>query len=854
MTTLKLFQNQRKKLINFQLPSLKFPTFGASVTCLMVSFLLLFNTAYAQVTPCTNCSANDINVISVELVKLNPNYTPINGQPQYLSLPATCSGSEVITGVLKITVDQNASTRYGIRVFGDLLVDGQFSSVFQYCDNAEFVSGAYSNIYLETAPINWVCGTKLEVRNLFVGWGINKNGNACNASNNDCNLGPHCRQFVFPTEPPIVVVTPLSADFIATGTCPTGKSVQTYSFDALSVPGGTTGGTVPYPANAYSWTIVNASNIQVATMTGANASYDFSVLGTGTYSVTLTVTDDAPVAVSSKSKNITVISCCIKPAEPTLECYQTATFNTTTCSWDVTGDQPVKPTLACYQSATFNTTSCSWDVTGDQPVKPTLACYQSATFNTTTCLWDVTGDQPVKPTLACYQSATFNTTTCLWDVTGTLFTASASPTKVNCFATSDGTATLTFAGGTGPYTVTFNGVTYSNQTSPKTITSLTAKPYSWTVSDSKTCTTSGTVTVEKNVCDALYTYTQGYYGSTGTSCTPVGGLKGGLALIQYALNNITAGSMGTNLAKQLYLGKPGASFTLNYVDASKLPPIMPGGGTAGKLIANYNMAATATYPPLKSGKINNVLLSQTIVLGLNINIQGENLSNFILRPDFLTTMSAAGTACPRVIATCTNGGNVSSMKITANTALMNLLNGKTVADLFKMASAALGGTLPAAGIGYADINGAVDVINRSFDGGRFFLGYYGGAKAQSCSTLALATTSPEQYSSIYKTLFVKAAPVQNIQPVKVTELTVSAYPNPFTDKVRFSIVSPVSGKASLDVYNMMGQKIRTIYQGYLFAGKGQLVEYRISSSYQGNLIYTLRVGDQQVNGKLMQVR
>ena len=72
--------------------------------------------------------------------------------------------------------------------------------------------------------------------------------------------------------------------------------------------------------------------------------------------------------------------------------------------------------------------------------------------------------------------------------------------------------------------------------------------------------------------------------------------------------------------------------------------------------------------------------------------------------------------------------------------------------------------------------------------------------------------------------------------------------------VKFSIVSPVSGKASLDVYNMMGQKIRTIYQGYLFAGKGQVIEYRISSAYQGNLIYTLRVGDQQVNGKLMQVK
>ena len=75
--------------------------------------------------------------------------------------------------------------------------------------------------------------------------------------------------------------------------------------------------------------------------------------------------------------------------------------------------------MACYETATFNTTTCQWDVTGTQPVQPTLACYETATFNTTTCQWDVTGTQPVQPTLACYETATFNTTTCQWDVTGT---------------------------------------------------------------------------------------------------------------------------------------------------------------------------------------------------------------------------------------------------------------------------------------------------------------------------------------------------------------------------------------------------------------------------------------------------
>ena len=109
-----------------------------------------------------------------------------------------------------------------------------------------------------------------------------------------------------------------------------------------------------------------------------------------------------------------------QPPAPTVACYETATFNGTTCQWVVTGTQPAPPTLLCYQTlGSFNNTTCMWEVTGTQPPAPTVACYQTATFNNTTCMWDVTGTQPVAPTVACYETATFNNTTCMWDVTGT---------------------------------------------------------------------------------------------------------------------------------------------------------------------------------------------------------------------------------------------------------------------------------------------------------------------------------------------------------------------------------------------------------------------------------------------------
>jgi sterol desaturase/sphingolipid hydroxylase (fatty acid hydroxylase superfamily) len=38
---------------------------------------------------------------------------------------------------------------------------------------------------------------------------------------------------------------------------------------------------------------------------------------------------------------------------------ETATFNDTTCTWDVTGTQEPTPTTVIYETATFNDTTCT---------------------------------------------------------------------------------------------------------------------------------------------------------------------------------------------------------------------------------------------------------------------------------------------------------------------------------------------------------------------------------------------------------------------------------------------------------------------------------------------------------------
>ena len=174
---------------------------------------------------------------------------------------------------------------------------------------------------------------------------------------------------------PLNTISPLSAVLSGNATICAGSTTN------LSVA--VTGGTAPYMVTVSdginNYTATGTSPLSIAVSPSATSTYSISsvtggITGTGTGSATVSVT---PVP------------------SPTLLCYQTATLNTSTCSWDITGTQAAQPTLACYQTATFNETTCAWVVSGTQATAPTgLLSWQTAAFNTTTCVWDITGTEP----------------------------------------------------------------------------------------------------------------------------------------------------------------------------------------------------------------------------------------------------------------------------------------------------------------------------------------------------------------------------------------------------------------------------------------------------------------------------
>jgi hypothetical protein len=145
------------------------------------------------------------------------------------------------------------------------------------------------------------------------------------------------------------------------------------------------------------------------------------------------------------------------------------------------------------------------------------------------------------------------------------------------------------------------------------------------------------------------------------------------------------------------------------------------------------------------------------------------------------------------------------------------------------------------------------MINNAFDECRSFVGWFSGATAPTansfCTLPGSATPCP-----VNSTITRRGDMTEASEPTATASgLQVSAYPNPFNDVVKFTIQTKVSGQAQLVVYNTLGQRVKTIYNGYIQANKSQVIEYKTPSPSQGSLFYTFTIGGKQVTGKLLKL-
>ena len=84
-----------------------------------------------------------------------------------------------------------------------------------------------------------------------------------------------------------------------------------------------------------------------------------------------------------------------------------------------------------------------------------------------------------------------------------------------------------------------------------------------------------------------------------------------------------------------------------------------------------------------------------------------------------------------------------------------------------------------------------------------------------------------------------------------TDLKVKAFPNPYSGIINFRFISPKSGRALLEVYNLLGQKVGVVFEGWVEGGVEKSVKYTVPSAMKSSIIYRLKVGDKSVADKVL---
>ncbi|MDI7276480.1 MAG: PKD domain-containing protein, partial [Anaerolineae bacterium] len=264
-----------------------------------------------------NCTAKDAGTLQLRLADW------VTGQPL-----EPCSPGETANAVVMATIDSNTN-RYQALAYFSLYINGVFEGDYVVCF-ADMIAQTPPHsppsdyrVFPLDVPLQWECGDKVEFRAFYLGW--NQSSATCSATACCPGTKSKCERFG-----DVTVLTPLVASF----------TYQTGCNRAVSFDDTVTGGVEPYTRL---WNFGDG----VGTSSAADPTYTYGAAGT--YTVTLTVTDNegteatweeeitvpAGVGVSIAADPGLVLTC----DHPTIELEATGSGGTAPYSyaWDLDG-------------------------------------------------------------------------------------------------------------------------------------------------------------------------------------------------------------------------------------------------------------------------------------------------------------------------------------------------------------------------------------------------------------------------------------------------------------------------------------------------------------------------------------
>ncbi|MFN4892895.1 MAG: PKD domain-containing protein [Bacteroidota bacterium] len=354
--------------------------------------------------------------------------------------------------------------------------------------------------------------------------------------------------------------------------------------------------------------------------------------------------------------------------------------------------------------------------------------------------------------------------------------------------------------------------------------------------DANGCSAADTTSITVNVCldDDFCTYTQGYFGSPkGKACDGDSLYRNPVSLIRSLL-----------LPGNIILGAGTRTITVTVNDSVRVNMVMPGGSTPRALThtGNISMSQLGAYIYLnRQGRLNNVFLSQTLALSLNLRINPTML-HFILDSGYLITQKLANCGDTTTVLSCEmdssaieswmmNDKVVGYLAANGGATVENLLvlANKLLGQVLMPGAAAAGGTVVPS---YSAVSGMVSTFNEAFDECRVFLKY--DSVEMECPEME----STQRYVDV------------QTEPVRTT-IRANAFPNPYGKLIQFSLTATVSGQAELSLFDLSGHQLAQLYQGYWNAGDWRLLNYAVKPGQSVPMIYRFRVGMEVITGKLI---
>jgi len=484
-----------------------------------------------------------------------------------------------------------------------------------------------------------------------------------------------------------------------------------------------TGGTPPYQGTG---TVSRSAGTYSYTVTDAN-SCTATTTGNITQPSALTPSSsNTPILCNGGSSTVTVSA---TGGTPPYTGTGTASRSAGTYSYTVTDHN------GCMATTTGNITQPS--ALSASSSKTAILCNggsSTVTVSATGGTAPYTGTGTFSRSAGTYSFTVTDANSCTATTTGTI--TQPQPLSLTlltaCSGGSNESIRATFSGGTGTYQVKIDGGAYFAATSPYTFTGLAPGSHTITVKDANGCTTSNSITV--NSCPGFCALTQGAYGNPGgvfTNPASCYNNLGTLALIKALLGDPTFLACGSpnpnpNFLRVGILGTRSLTIPLSAAQCIDTRLAATGNASAlpafgDKTLQNPTSCQVSGTPalPLKNGKFDNVLLGQTITLGLNLRLD-PTLANLDLTT-IGTPVVVRGVAYRKF---CTqSGGTIQSWLISQ--ALINALSNSTyvpdpthrgkVSGLLDLANRALAGLPLPTGVSILDINDAVDSINKGFD-------------------------------------------------------------------------------------------------------------------------------------------